>query len=254
LLEFLARRSGRFLAAMPMLQTLLRAGHLRWLDYRRQRFRRQLLSFCARVADQEAAPFMVKVGANDGVTGDPLGDLLLRDPRWHGLLIEPVPHCFAKLSQNYGDRERFKLMRLAVGEGPSEATFYFVDEAAQRENPELPAWSDRLGSFSRQHILNHLDGMLAPYIRELKVRVERLTDILDQQEIRSVTLLHIDTEGADLRVLESLDLNRLRPRAILIEHKHLTPEEKPRLRRLLRRHGYRIADGGVDYLARRDSS
>ena len=141
------------------------------------------------------------------------------------------------------------MLPIAVGGGPSVASFYYVDEVAKRDHPSLPSWYDQLGSFSRQHILNHLDGILEPYIREQLVRVERLSRILRTHEIDAVALLHIDTEGADLCVLETLDFSKLRPRAILIEHKHLTSGYKYRLRKILDHNGYRIHDCGSDFFA-----
>ena len=35
--------------------------------------------------------FVLKIGANDGTTNDPLGTLLLTDARYRGLLVEPIP-------------------------------------------------------------------------------------------------------------------------------------------------------------------
>lgn len=140
------------------------------------------------------------------------------------------------------------LFLIAIDSGPAVAQFYYVDEAAKCNLPALPNWYDRLGSFFKQHILNHLDGMLEPYICEQEGRVERLADSLDVQGVSSVTLLHIDTEGTDLKVLETLDFNRIRPRGILIEHKHLSPEDKHQLRVILRDEEYKTFDCGSDFL------
>lgn len=184
------------------------------------------------------------------VTGDPLGSALINNLKWKGLLIEPVNYAFQKLAENYSDQDRFSLPRVAVGDIPSVASFFYVDQAAKLEYPGLPDWHDQLGSFSRSHISNALEGILEPYILEEKVRVERLSGILEENGISAVTLLHVDTEGSDLRVLKSLDFNRVKPLAILIEHRHLPSKDKRELRQVLKEEGYRVFNCGSDYFPR----
>jgi len=46
--------------------------------------------------------FVLKIGANDGVNNDPIGDYLLSDSRYHGVLVEPVPHYARLLADNFG--------------------------------------------------------------------------------------------------------------------------------------------------------
>src|SRR5450755_313564 len=65
--------------------------------------------FCLDLPKLVAKPFFVKVGANDGITDDPCSDILLADPNWSGLLIEPVPYCFERLKNNFPDTRRFTL-------------------------------------------------------------------------------------------------------------------------------------------------
>ena len=43
--------------------------------------------------------------------------------------------------------------------------FYYVSENAKGEFKEdIPFWYDQIGSFSKNHIIQHLDGKLEPYI------------------------------------------------------------------------------------------
>ena len=61
------------------------------------RFRRELLrarQYCMSLPEIVSEPVFVKVGANDGITGDPFSDILLSNVKWTGLLIEPAPNCF----------------------------------------------------------------------------------------------------------------------------------------------------------------
>jgi FkbM family methyltransferase len=191
----------------------------------------------------------VKVGANDGVTGDPCSDLLLSNSKWKGLLIEPVPYCFDKLRRHFQDPERFCFERVAIGAPTGATTFYYVDENATDSIPNLPLWFNQLGSFDRNHIIKHLDGQLEPFIIQSTVNVCSLNDVLLRHHIHEVHLLHIDTEGHDYEVLKTLDLTKHRPLLLFIEHKHLHSSEKTEMLDLLHNSDYCVSDCGVDYFA-----
>jgi FkbM family methyltransferase len=219
---------------------------------RERMFARRLRRFrasCLVLTQQVEHPVFVKVGANDGITGDPCSDILLDTETWQGLLIEPVPSCFARLQANFSDRRRFTLEQVAIGPKVANEPFYYVDERAKEANPWLPEWYDQLGSFDRNHILKHLNGALEPFIQQLPVQVLPLTSVLARYGHERIDLLHIDTEGYDDIVLETLDFERYRPLLILIEHKHLTPARKSAMRARLRAHGYLVENVGSDYAA-----
>ena len=48
-----------------------------------------------------------------------------------------------------------------------------------------------------------------------------LNQICEKHNIKNIDFLKIDTEGHDLKVLESIDLNNINVKMIKIEHKHL---------------------------------
>ncbi len=197
---------------------------------------------------RQSDPVFVKVGANDGISDDPCGNTFLRRDVWRGLLVEPVPYCLRKLRSIY-HADRFQIAPVAVGDVPGEQAFYYVDERAGDSLVGLPASYDQLGSFNRQHIVAHLDGVLEPYIREMVIRVETLDRLLASHGFEQIDFLHIDTEGYDYQVLKGLDLQRIRPRAIYLEHKHLSSSDRTRVESKLTLEGYRVLDCGTDYLA-----
>jgi hypothetical protein len=93
--------------------------------------------------------YFVKVGANDGRTGDPFYELITSRSEWRGLFIEPVGFAFAKLLSNYAyGRARFVFARVAVAEATRVRPFFYVVEKARQDYPHLPDWYDQLGSFS----------------------------------------------------------------------------------------------------------
>lgn len=229
---------------LPVLMLFRRARHTPQTKGLK-RFRR----YCADLPNVAQKPVFVKVGANDGITRDPCSDILLADTRWKGLLIEPVPYCFDRLRANFQDAQRFSLEQVAIGAPAGEATFYYVDPKARESIPDLPSWFDQLGSFSRSHIVNQLNGVLTPFIVECLVEVRPLTDVLKKNGIRDVHLLHIDTEGHDYEVLKTVDFANHAPVAIFVEHIHLPDTQKREMLDLFRINEYSVYDCGSDYFA-----
>jgi FkbM family methyltransferase len=205
--------------------------------------------YCLSLPEIVSKPVFVKVGANDGITGDPFSDILLTNVKWTGLLIEPAPNCFDRLKAIFHDARRFSLEQVAIGATAGEAIFYYVDQKAAENLTDLPSWYDQLGSFDKNHILKHLDGVLEPFIIECKVEVFPLTDILRRNGIQDVHFLHIDTEGYDYEILKSFNLADQIAIAIFIEHKHLSGSERTEMRDLLRKCGYSVHDCGGDFFA-----
>ena len=212
---------------------------------------RRYLGLLTRSVDE---PVFVKIGAHDGVTGDPCGDFFLLNHAWTGLLVEPVPYCVAKLRAAYGDSSRFKIDPGAAGSTSCRATFYYVSQDAEASLPDLPSWYDQLGSFDPQHIIKHLEGRLEPFIVSREVDVTPLDAILDRHGVTTVHFLQIDAEGHDLEVLKGLDFDIHAPLVILIEHKHLSPDDRSEVETLLVRRGYEVHDIGADFFAVHRSS
>lgn len=68
-------------------------------------------------------PFVILIGANDGVTGDPLWEI--RDIcMWRGILVEPQPEIFAKLQYNYRNNADIVCENVAIGVTDGEMQLY----------------------------------------------------------------------------------------------------------------------------------
>jgi len=197
---------------------------------------------------KEANINVVQVGSNDGVSGDPLYKLIKKNVGWEALFIEPVPYLFENLKSNYPIQERFKFENVAINDGSCQ-TFYSVCNSAKTEIPELPSWFDQLGSFKRENITNHLNGILEPYIEEINIQGVTLPFILTKNNIQNIDLLHIDVEGYDWLVLSQLDLKKYFPKIILYEHKHLILDEKNESLKYLKKYNYSVFQLGADYIA-----
>jgi hypothetical protein len=90
--------------------------------------------------------FVLKIGANDGTTSDPLATLLLTDARYRGLLVEPIP-MYAAMLRNYGKCDRF-----AIEQGCSSCLFAdgkYVLRGRRRFKRDRN-WQSGLGARRRQ--------------------------------------------------------------------------------------------------------
>jgi len=219
-----------------------------WKAIRYRAAKRRFRRHCAELSKLVPEPIFVKVGANDGITNDPCSDILLANPNWKGLLVEPVPYCFERLKANFSNSTRFTLEQAAIGSTAGVKPFYYLDPDARVSLPDLPVWFDHLASFDRNHILKHYVE-LEPFIHERDIEVITLANVLDRHGIGKFHLLHVDTEGYDYEVLKTLDFEKNAPVLILVEYKHLRADEKEAMLELFCKHGYTVHDCGDDYFA-----
>jgi FkbM family methyltransferase len=189
--------------------------------------------------------FIVQVGANDGVRGDPVRGLIDR----HGLpalLIEPLPDQFAALQRNYAGVSGVEFVRCAIGPRDGEATLYrFAADAP------VPDFAHGLASFDRANLSGVKFGLgdLDRYVVEERVPSLTLTTLLRQHTVAEIGLLQIDVEGFDAKVVRAALEAGLRPPIIHYEHENVHPKEQADCKRALEAAGYRYIDVGRDTLA-----
>jgi FkbM family methyltransferase len=192
--------------------------------------------------------FFIQVGSNDGEQHDPLRSEILRH-NWRGIMIEPVPYVFERLQRNYGARaNRIILENVAIGACDGTLPFYHLAPVADFEAEGLPQWYDGIGSFQREHVLKHVTHIPDIADRLVRVDVPSLTfeSLCKKHGIDRVDLIHIDAEGSDAEVVQSIDLDRHRPRLVIYEHYHLPAGVQGACRRHLEAHGYDTIEHGMD--------
>lgn len=196
--------------------------------------------------------FVLQIGSNDGMSGDPVFSLLNQQSSWHALLVEPVPYLFDRLRNNYEHNSRLQFANVAIAETVGTHSFYYVDSTAKSHVPDLPPWFDQLGSFNRSHITNHLGERIEPFIKAQDIQTTTLPMLLERYGVKKIDVLHIDAEGYDWRILKQLDLSKFRPAVILFEYKHLSDVDRAAAENFLRPN-YRMTDLDVtgDYFCER---
>ena len=174
--------------------------------------------------------FFVKIGANDGVTGDPIYFFINRY-RWQGVCVEPVKTFFMELQQNYKQFNQIILENVAIVNNSAikEKLFYYLNikQADYQEN-NIPIWAKGLGSFDIEHILKHkkLIPDIENYIVSEKLSCMTIEQLLKKHKVSKIDFLHIDTEGYDYEIIKSIDYNQIKPSIILYEHIHLSINDK----------------------------
>ncbi len=240
----------RFLKSLPVLGALLKqAGRWRWKFHL---WRVDPARHIQKILRKQKNLFLLQIGSNDGMNGDPIFAALTLQPSWEALLVEPVPYLFERLKLNYAGNNRVQFANVAIADECTTSTFYYLEASAKLHVPGLPAWFDQLGSFDSSHIIKHLGVGVEPFIRTLDIPTVSLPTLLECQNVSKIDVLHIDTEGYDWKILRQLDLKVFRPKVILFEHKHLQESERLEALAFLQP-SYRITDLDVsgDYLCER---
>lgn len=190
--------------------------------------------------------FFIQIGANDGLKADPIY-LYVNKYHWKGILIEPVQYIFNKLKANYKDVKNLAFENSAIGEKNGFKNFYRLKRL---EGRNIPLWYDEIGSFFKKNVLKHKDKLkdIEKYLITEKIRCSTLKSILAKYQVKKVDLLIIDAEGYDYQILKQIPFNKLKPKIIIFEDRHLSSNEKENCRKILIKNGYSIVRG-IDCLA-----
>ncbi|PYL04124.1 MAG: hypothetical protein DME31_04520 [Verrucomicrobia bacterium] len=192
--------------------------------------------------------FVLKIGANDGITSDPLATLLLTDSRYRGLLVEPIPMYAAMLRANYGTCSRFAIEQAAVAASSGTASMYYVDENALKGiEPGTANWVRHVASLDRLHVIKHLSPEMHSAVKEASVECLAVNALLSRHNIQKIDLLHIDCEGFDYVILRQFDFTTLRPRIVLFEQKHLTAKDRQAAKMMMELAGYKVEEMETDF-------
>nr|MBV6630671.1 FkbM family methyltransferase [Oceanococcus sp. HetDA_MAG_MS8] len=187
----------------------------------------------------------IQIGSNDGLQQDPLHDAIQKSA-WSGVMVEPVPYVFERLFNRYNTCERLALENVAISQEEGVMPFYHLPQASPDE--ELPSWYDGLGSFSREILLRH-----AKFIPDIESRIVcsevpclTFESLCSKHDIKTVDVLHIDTEGYDFEIIKQIDFSTLKPRLVIYEHHHLSSTDRKQCMLLLQSAGYDLNEEGLD--------
>jgi hypothetical protein len=197
------------------------------------------------------------LGAGDGVSDDPLRPLLVNfDP--HAVLVEPDPHRFTALQQNYRNNTRAGVYHCAFGLDPGHAVLHAPDPD-QLAAAGVPRAAAGLASTMPERVhprLAHFDG--ATRIAIDGAMTAWRVDALDTAGLLALNndthpgIVVADMNGAEFHFLVQMLAQGIRPFILRFPTDVLAPHEIAILNDMLQREYVSFDDGSTTIAYRSD--
>ncbi len=189
--------------------------------------------FITRVSAATPDFFVIQIGACDGLLLDPIHDWIKKN-RWRGVLVEPQRREFEKLKHTYqNEMDRVVLENVAIADSDGTRTLYRVKDSEVKAD-----WQRSIASLLHRPDPERFTAEVVPCMT--------LETLLNRHQVSRIDLLQIDVEGYDFEIVKLIDFEKIRPRLIRYEHRHLRPGDKHACKALLARHGYRTLEMQFD--------
>jgi len=201
--------------------------------------------------------YVIQIGANDGITHDPIHKYIKRD-NWKGVLLEPQSFVHDNyLEKIYAKNKGIHTLCAAISPEDGFQTLYKLGFCTMR-------WATGLASFQRDNVEKAItSGLVASksekykiavpndeeLIVEEKVRTISPTTLLQEYSISNIDLLQIDVEGYDYEVIKIFEIQKLKPKVIIFEHSHLSKDDKASCFEHLQSNNYAYKKYGANTLA-----
>lgn len=187
--------------------------------------------------------FFVQIGANDGMTVDPLYRFV-NEFGWSGILVEPVPDAFERLKANYRNRTGLKFINAAVSERDGTRTLYTAGDSKS---------ASVYSSFDKELVKKQTRWVpdVVDRIQEIQVRCISMRTLVDEVEGNEIDILLVDAEGYDFEILKMIDFSKMKPTIICYEHTNLDKTQMQAAATLLASQGYRMTRDNLDTIAYR---
>jgi FkbM family methyltransferase len=152
----------------------------------------------------------VDIGAHDG---ESLSNtyVLEKELGWSGICIEPMPHEYEKLKKS----RNCITYNCAIYDTNGTEKFTLVDS---------DGYPDMLSGITKDITIKHMGnllsegGRLGAPLKIIDVQTRILNEILDENKIFEIDVLSIDVEGAELKILKSIDYDRFHFKLIIYEN------------------------------------
>lgn len=161
---------------------------------------------------------LVVIGAHSGIH---IKDLISEYANSKILLVEPVPYNYQILENDYKNNKNIFISRNAIFDEAKKDNFYHVKKESIKKLGKH--WASQIGSFDKNHILNHKNKRFDITDDDIQItEVEFITfqDLVKKYSINSINKLQIDVEGAEYKIMNSIDYNKIKIKNIFFESKH----------------------------------
>ena len=203
-----------------------------------------------RLVNNEKLSVIIQIGSNDGLKNDPLNKII-KNSKSNVFLIEPDPINFKKLCNNIRKypmmRESFiKTFNIGITEVDDLLPFYRISNITEDD----PDWYDQVGSFDENTFDMNISVIENLNKRKEIVELNTLSfeNFCINNGIKSVDFLHVDTEGYDYKILQTIDFNKYNVKIILFEADWMKCYELRLITQKLQVLGFEIYKYGIDML------
>ncbi len=186
---------------------------------------------------------LVVIGAHSGIH---LKNLISEYKNQEILLVEPVPYNYQILENEYKNQENISICRNALIDKSKKDFFHYVKKDSITKLGKH--WASQIGSFDKNHILNHKNkrfDIKADDIETIQIEFITFDDLIQKYSIKSIDKLQIDVEGAEYKIMNSINFKKTEINKILFESKHFdgTFVEGKKLKEIedkLKSNGYKL--------------
>ena len=191
---------------------------------------------------------IIQIGANDGVSGDPVNHFIMD---YHNSIsyigLEPQTIPFEKLKKNYKEFNNFYFIKECIGEKGVNKFYYLNKEYQDLCKKNNWTFSDGVHSLLEDHISARLlKKNLNPkdYIDSYEVSILPLKESIEKNiqdlsvNFKDIDLLQIDAEGYDDKVIYNSSLDFFKPKYINFEYKNLDKNSLENLIKFLKENSY----------------
>ncbi len=200
----------------------------------------------------------IQVGANDGITNDPIHKFIKRDG-WRGIVLEPQqPVCENYLNRLYSKTPGVTVINAALDKSDGEREIHKIAFSDAR-------WATGLSSFRKEVLVTSLrsgyikraarkEGTSLPlseedYLSTENVKCISVATLMKNYGTPDLNWLQLDTEGFDFEIIKMFNLEEYSPEVIIYENLHFTKEEQQECTDYLKMKGYLCHDFGPDTAA-----
>ena len=161
---------------------------------------------------------LVVIGAHSGIH---LKNLISEYKNQEILLVEPVPYNYQILENEYKNQENISICRNALIDKSKKDFFHYVKKDSITKLGKH--WASQIGSFDKNHILNHKNkrfDIKEDDIETIQIEFITFDDLIQKYSIKSIDKLQIDVEGAEYKIMNSINFKKTEINKILFESKH----------------------------------
>jgi FkbM family methyltransferase len=138
------------------------------------------------------------------------------------LFVEPVKYNFSELQGRYNNLNNIYFDNSAISNNNDKLNFFSVKKDSVEKLGKH--WASGIGSFSKKHILDHKSKRFQ--ISDNDIDVNEITpltfgQLMTKYNIGIIDKLLIDIEGAEKKIIESIDFEKTLIKELTFEYKHL---------------------------------